>query len=220
LFQNDKSRAKIFYQYDGNGNLAKEVWEFNQNWKQTFIYEYNKQDDGKQIVYSNPNPFVVNLKVPVMKEDYKYGDKLDGPSYYSYSASGKLVKKMFERSDGFWTDTYYLYDADGTLVRAFRTYSNNKNALFRYRYDANRKIVEKEFFTSDKKYGKEKFHYDSAGLMSNAEFNNSDLWLNGTITFESGKNGLPTKGLYRDEKGFTADIVFEYDRESLLTKIK
>ncbi|MEW6193619.1 MAG: hypothetical protein AB1521_00505 [Bacteroidota bacterium] len=219
LFQNEKSRAKIFYQYDSSGNLTKEVWEFDPGWKQTFIYEYYKHDDGKEIVYSNPNPFAVNLKVLVNKEDYSYGDKISGPSYYSYSSSGKLIKKLFERSDGFWTDTYYIYAGDGTLVRTFRRYSNNKNALFRYRYNENRKMVEKEFFMSDKKYGREIFHYDSAGLLSSGEYDNSDLWLNGTITFENGKDGLPVKGFYKDKKGFTADVVFEYDTASLLKKI-
>lgn len=219
LIQNGKTTANIIYDYDENGNLKYEVWEFVSGWKQTFLYEYEKYYDGESIRFTSPNPFVFDLSSPVRREEYRYRDKISGPSNYFYGADGKLIKKTYERTDGFKTDTYYLYDGNGLLTRAFRIYSDSKRALFRFRYDSKKLMTEKEFFMNDRSNGKDNFNYDSSGRLVTATYKNSDMWLNGTINFVNGENGLPVCGKYKDEKGFDAEISFEYGEDSTLRKI-
>ena len=219
LIKKNTVAAIIKYEYDANDNLCKEIWEFKSGWQQTFVYEYEKNSNFISRNYTNPNPFIVNIKIPIEHEEYSYGNQINGPSYYRYDNTGKLAEKIYERSDGFKTSTYYFYNSEGVLVRAFRRLPENKNILFRFEYNNKRKMTLKEFFKNDNTIGKETYSYDSDGSLLNAEFKNSDEWLNGTIKFVKAKNGLPASGVYNDIKGFTAEINFNYDKDSLLQNI-
>ena len=55
--------------------------------------------------------------------------------------------------------------------------------------------------------------------MEKAEFNNSDLWLSGTINFEKIKNDTSVKATYKDKQGFDAEINITYDSQSLLQSV-
>jgi antitoxin component YwqK of YwqJK toxin-antitoxin module len=80
-------------------------------------------------------------------------------------------------------------------------------------------MTEKEFFRSDKNHGSEKYFYNSGGVISNADFENSDMWLSGELKYTVDQHGLPLKAYYKDNKECTADILFEYDNKDLLKKI-
>jgi hypothetical protein len=219
LIQKDKHAAVIKYDYDNYGNLVKEVWDFNKEWQQEFNYIYEKPSDSKLINFTSPNPYVINLEKPIQREKYTYGDKISGLSFYKYDSNGKLIEKIYERSDGFKTNTFYIYCNNGILLRAFRRYSNGKNALFRFAYNDNRQIAKKEFFTNDHVYGSELYNYSSNNELEKAEFNNSDLWLSGTINFEKVKNDTSVKAKYKDKQRFDAEINITYDSQSLLQSV-
>lgn len=219
LVQEGKTAAGIAYEYDDKGDLTRETWEFASGWEQTFRYRYDMKAGTRGVVYTSPNPFVLNGTEPVRREDYTYGDKVGGPSSYRYGASGKLLEKTYERSDGLKTNTFYFYGTDGVLLRAFRRHSDNQNALFRFRYDEARRMTSKEFFASDGSHGKDVFSYDPSEALREAEFINSDRWLNGTMSLIESKRGLPSRGVYKDKAGFGADVSFTYDERSLLKKI-
>ncbi len=219
LVQEGKTVAGIAYEYDDKGDLTRETWKFASGWEQTFRYRYDMKARTSDVVYTSPNPFVVNGSEPVRREDYRYGKKIGGPSLYRYGVPGKLLEKTFERSDGFKTSTFYFYGTDGVLLRAFRRHSDNQNALFRFRYDEARRMTSKGFFASDGSRGTDSFSYDSSGILKGAEFGNSDRWLNGTLSVVGLERGLPSRAIYKDKAGFGADVSFEYDERSLLRKI-
>jgi len=219
LVQEGKAVAGIAYEYDDKGDLTVETWKFVSGWEQAFHYRYDTKAGTSGVVYTSPNPFVVNGTEPVRREDYRYGDKIGGPSSYRYGAPGKLLEKKFERSDGLTTRTFYFFGADGLLLRAFRRSSDNTNALFRFRYDTDLRMTSKEFFASDGSHGKDVFTHDPSGALREAEFVNSDRWLNGKMSIVESTRGLPSRGVYKDKAGFGAEVSFEYDERSLLTKI-
>jgi hypothetical protein len=219
LVQDGEVAAEIAYDHDGDGNLAGERWTFKSGWRQTFLYAYERTAAGHRGAYASPNPFVLNLREPVRKEDYRYGDKVGGPSVYHYGPSGKLLEKTFERSDGLTTDTFYFYGGEGVLLRAFRRYSSGKTALFRFAYDPHLRMISKEFVMNDKSAGRDTFFYDEAGTLKGAAYENSDQWLSGTIATDGTRNGLPVHAIYQDRSGAGADIRFDYDARSRLKKI-
>ena len=107
----------------------------------------------------------------------------------------------------------------GVPLRAFRRHSGDQNALFRFRYDEARRMTSKEFCASDGSRGQDVFSYDASGVLREAEFGNSDRWLNGTLSVVGSERGLPSRAVYKDRTGFGADVTFEYDERSLLQKI-
>jgi YD repeat-containing protein len=219
FIQDSKQAAVIKYEYDEYGNMVKETWDFGKEWQQEFNYIYEKESDLNLLTFTSPNPYVVNLENPILKEEYKYSDKISGPSFYKYDSNGKLIEKIYKRSDGFKTNTFYIYGNNGILLRAFRRYSNGKNALFKFTYNDIGRITKKEFFINDHVYGSELYTYDSDNELEKAEFNNSDLWLNGIINFEKIKKGTTLKATYKDKQGFGAEINITYDSQLLLQNI-
>lgn len=219
LTQKEEQAAVINYEYDDYGNLVKEVWDFNKEWQQEFNYIYEMESDSGLINFTSPNPYVINPQKPIKREEYKYGDKISGPSFYKYDSNGKLIEKIYERSDGFKTNTFYIYSNNGILLRAFRRYSNGKNALFKFTYNENRRITKKDFFTNDHIYGSELYTYSLNNELEKAEFNNSDLWLSGIINFERIKNGTLLKATYKDKQGFDAEINITYNSQLLLQSV-
>jgi YD repeat-containing protein len=219
LVQDGAAVAEIAYDHDRDGNLAKETWTFKSGWRQTLLFVYAKTAGPRPNAYASPNPFVVNLEAPVRREDYRYGDKLGGPSVYRYDRRGRLREKTFTRSDGLTTDTFYFYGGGAVPLRAYRRYSNGKNALFRYRYDKASRMLSKGFVTNDGASGRDTFSYDAAGMLKSADYVNSDEWLTGTMIIDETSRGLPRRGTYTDRSGLGASILFDYDGRSRLLRI-
>ncbi len=219
LFQKGKRSAEIFYTYDENNNLIKEEWKFANGWYQIFNYIYELADSKTKTSYTSSNPFITNETACIVKENYQFGDKQSGPSFYKYDQQKKLSEKVFERSDGFKTNTFYIYNSKGVLQSAFRRFSNGNCALFRYEFNDNRKMTLKEFFRNDKVYGKEIFIYNSSGKLTEGEFINSDFWLTGKLFFKVSEDGIITHGTYKDVNNYSAGIEFKYNNERNVTSI-
>ena len=213
----DQTIGEITYQYDINGNLKIEKWDFNGLWEQALVYDYI---EVPKRVYASSNPFIINSGFYKVEEEYyEYSGGGSGPSLYEYD-NGKLIKKVFTRSDGLTTETTYKYNDAGLLISSLRKYSDGKTADFYYLFDSDNRMTKRWFKRSDQLEGEEIFTYDSQGRMVMAKYKKMDAWLSGTITFDHDQNGLPVKGYFNGEDNFDADIFFEYDKYNNLIKLK
>ena len=207
----------ITYVYDINGNLIIEKWKLDESWEQTFSYKYIQILDN-QFVSSNPfirtSPFF-----RVSGEYYDYNGELSGPSIYEYD-HGKLLGKIFNRSDGLSIRIAYYYDLQGILRKADRVYSDGKKEEFYYEYDSARRMIRKWYNRSDGLNGEEKYVFNKEGQMMLAEYKNKDAWLSGTIAFSHNDLGLPLKGYFKGINGFDAEIYFSYDEYKNLIRIR
>jgi len=218
LIQKDnKNIGKISYQYDINGNLILEKWDFNGTWDQVFIFEYIAVPDT---VYSSSNPFIVNSAYYRIEDEYySYEGGSEGPSSYLYSGN-KLIKKTFRRSDGLTTETHYHYDELGVLLNSTRIYSNGKTAEFFYTFNDKDQMTRRWFKRSDGLEGEDRYSYDAEGRLVIAEYKKMDAWLTGTMAFSHDSYGLPIKGYFKGDKNFNADVYFSYDDYKNLIKIQ
>ncbi len=215
--KDDKSIGMISYQYDINGNLILEKWDFNGTWEQLFIYEYIAVPDT---VYTSPNPFIVNSAYyRIEGEYYYYEGGSEGPSSYLYSGN-KLTKKTFHRSDGLTTEAHYHYDESGILLSSTRNYSDGKTAEFFYTFNDKVQMTRRWFKRSDGLEGEEKYSYDAEDRLVMAEYQKMDAWLTGTLALSHDPSGLPLKGYFKGEENFDADVYFFYDDYKNLIKIR
>lgn len=217
--QKENEVGAISFGYDKQGNLNKEHWDFSGKWSQTFTYEYEKYENPSSVIYTSSNVFVTNTsKFQLEKEEYDFNNGNGGPSYFEYDKTGKLLKKIFERSDGLKTETAFEYDNKGILKKSFRKYSNGQDATFNYEFNGNRKLIRREFKHSDGPTGSELYEYDGKWKLKKTVYNNFDLWLTGTITFAHDKNGNLSQGHFKGDK-FDAEIFFKYDEFGNVIKI-
>lgn len=217
ITKDDKRIGMISYQYDINGNLILEKWDFNGSWEQIFAYEYIEVPDT---VYTSSNPFIINTGYyQVVDEYYSYNGGSEGPSSYQYSGI-KLVQKSFRRSDGLNTDTFYHYDKTGVLLNSTRNYSDGKTAEFFYTFNDMGKMTRRWFKRSDGLEGEEVYSYDAEGRLIMAEYKKMDAWLTGTLALSHDSGGLPVKGYFKGDENFDADVYFFYDDYKNLVKIR
>ena len=220
IIQKGQNTGIITYSYDDKNNLIKEHWEFKNNWSQTFTYEYEICTNNAPLLYTSSNVFILNNNnYRLIKENYDYSNENGGPSYYKYNDKGKLLNKLFKRSDNFTTKTTYLYDCNGRLTKSYRKYSNGLSAIFTYEFTKKRKLLKRTFKRSDGKFGSEYYEYDENSRLTKAVYNNFDSWLTGTITFEYNKNNSLQTGYFKSDKGYYANIIFDYDEMKNLVKI-
>jgi len=217
IFREGDSIGFIEYNYDYFGNLMGEYWDFNGQWNQTFVYEYQQ---GAAECFTSSNIFIRENKwFRVNQEEYTYNDETGGPSYYQYDDEGRLAEKEFLRSDGMSTRTIYQYDSTGILRSSVREYHDGDSAYFHYWYSIDRKLLVRTFEGSDGGSGSETYRYDENGLLESGELNNFDNWLNGTLSFEYDGTCLITVGKFEGNDGFDADLRFEYDLNQNLLAI-
>ena len=210
----------ITYSYDEHGNLLKEHWDFPDVWYQTFEYEYESYTEKTPPSYASANVFITNTaEYQIVEENYSYNGQQGGPSSYEYDEDGKLIRKIFERSDGFRTETTFKYDSAGFLVQSERNYNNDLSGTFSYEYNGNRLLTKRMFERSDGVTGSELYEYDFKMKLIKAEYENFDGWLSGTLTFEHDDSDKFTKG-YFDGKDFDADISFHYDEFGNIVRIR
>ncbi|MBN2070993.1 MAG: hypothetical protein JW814_06000 [Candidatus Krumholzibacteriota bacterium] len=220
ILREGKKIGSIIYEYDEHGDLAMEEWDFDGTWKQTFIYEYGTYRNDDSTRYTSANPFLSRSGGHRLSgEKYDYSGEIGGPSFFEYDDKGKLVRKIFKRSDGFSTETFYIHDSEGRLTRSFRKYSNGLSANFAYEYDGDRKLLKRSFHRSDGRSGSESYHYDKEGVLVSAEYINFDLWLTGEIEFSHREDGRLETGLFKGKDGMGADISFSWDENGNLEQI-
>ena len=217
IYREGDSIGFIEYSYDYFGNLVGEYWDFNGQWNQTFVYEYQQEAANS---YTSSNTFIRENKwFRIYQEEYTYNDETGGPSYYQYDDEGRLAEKEFIRSDGLTTRTNYRYDSTGILRSSVREYHDGDSAYFHYWYSIDRKLLVKTFEKSDGGSGSETYRYDDKGMLEQGELNNFDSWLNGTFAFEYDGLGLLTAANFDGKDGFDADLSFEYDLNQNLVMI-
>lgn len=219
LQQSGQDVGFIKYRYDEIGNLNEECWEFSNLWNQTFTFECEKYQVPSRKTYTSSNVFITNTYYyRLTKENYNYSNQTGGPSFYIYDDDGKLIKKVFERSDGFSTETTYEYDQDGLLTNSYRNYSDGLTAKFNYEFNGNRRLTKRSFKRSDGLSGAEIYYYDKKMELTRAEYTNFDHWLSGIISFNCNDERL-SSGLF-DGNDFDADISFQYNGNGNIIEIR
>lgn len=210
--------CEIHYNYDSIGNLIWEFWDFNGKWSQTFSYTYKKKEQPSRFYAS---PFLSGKSnFRISNENYTFNDEIGGPSIYYYDEQNLLTRKVFIRSDSLTTNTFYGYDSERKLVASKRIYSDSTVAKFTYVYDENRNLIFRNFFRADTLYGFESYLYNSEDILIKAYLKNFDGWLSGTINFKPDELGKIATGEFIGQDGFNATIIFLYNQESLVSKIK
>jgi len=194
--------------------------EFQNGWSQHFIYEYEECEVKTPPSFASSNVFITNTAdFQIVKEEYDFNKEMGGPSYYEYGEDGRLVKKVFERSDTFRTVTSYRYDDNGLLTGSFREYPNGLTAEFTYAFDGNRRLLQRSFKRSDGISGSEQYAYNEKEWLTKGIYENFDSWLTGTIDFFHNDAGFITAGHFISVDGYTADISFSYDQYGNVTQI-
>jgi hypothetical protein len=217
IFRGGGQAGKIAYAYDGAGHRVGETWDFGEHWSQTFTYAYEPRPAK---LFGCSSPYVaMNAAYRVAAEEYDFNGEGGGPSHYTYDSGGRLVTKVFERSDGLKTTTTYRYDDVGNLVSSHRRYRDGQTANFQYEFDHARRLTRKTFRRSDGQEGHEIYEYDGVGRIATAEYDNMDFWLNGTIRFRYDAWGALARGRFEGRDGFDADIEFDTDGEGNVTKM-
>ena len=216
IFRDNAEIGIITYTFSPEGNLLKEEWDFNGQWKQVFTYRYILKDCNPWI---NSNPLLsIPCEYQLTGENYDYSNQSGSPSYFKYD-SGRLVEKTFKRSDGLETITGYEYDDNRRLVRSFRQYSDSKTAEFTYHYNTRDQIIEKIFNRSDGLTGKESFTYDIHGNLRFARYDNMDSWLTGNLVFILDRYDRLKGGIFTSDEGYDATLEFTYGENDMVRKI-
>ena len=128
------------------------------------------------------------------------------------------VRKVY-KYDLLKTVTTYEYDEKGLLMKSFRKYSDGRKAKFSYHFNENKQLVRRLFYSDYGFEGSETYQYDENGRLFEAKWSKFDTWLTGTITFEYDANNKLKTGFFKGENNFDANINFEVDSESNITKI-
>ena len=218
--QNGQKIGLIQYVYNEKGQLLKEYWELSNNWNQTFSYEYKFFTPPVQNTYTSSNAFITNIeKYLVSKENYVYSGEKGGPSHFEYDEKGKLIKKIFKRSDGLRTETTFKYDQEGNLYESLRKLPNGAITAFRYIFNEKRRLIYRFYHDGEKEIGSEKYYYNETGSLLQADYDNFDSWLSGTITFDLDDSGNLSKGHFKGKGKFDAEILFINDANGNIVKI-
>ena len=217
LTKGDKTICNVSYEYDKNHNLAKEYWDFQGRWFQSFAFHYEKTDLGLNY-YSSPF-LTCKENYRISREEYTYNDELGGPSLYEYNKAGMLTKKVFLRSDSLSTTTWYSYNPEGKLVQSERESSDGKTTQFSYIYDENDRLIQRIYTRADTLAGQEAYWYNQDGDLIKAYIRNFDGWLTGTVDFNHDPLGYITSGKFTGENDFDALLTFRYNDAGLLVEI-
>ncbi len=209
--------ANIVYEYDEMGDLINEIWDFEGKWKQVFHWEY----EPVRTSYTSSNVFIPeNSQYYLSKETYTFNNENGGPSEFIYDKNGKLLEKIFTRSDSLQTKTIFNYNPEGILNWSERTYSDNKTGRFSYAYNGLRKLTKREFICSDGTTSSEEYFYDASGNLYKAYWVNFDNWLTGELTFFHNRKGLLDEGVFKGKDNFDANLKFSYNKQGNLSKIR
>ncbi len=218
LIAGGKRAALVEYEYDQDGNLAHESWDFEGTWTQTFDYRYSRVN-AKTASYTSPF-----LRCPagwrIKSESYDFNGSMGGPSEYRYDTNGLLEEKRFTRSDGFITRTRYWYDRQRRLIRSERELPDGKVALFTYVYESGGNLLERLSIEKDTITSYESYLYDEMGRIIRAHYFKVDGWLTGEMTYEHDPLHRISKGHFKGEDGIDARLGFRYGKYDEVLKIR
>lgn len=218
ITRDNQAFGEIHYVYGADGHLAEETWYLGGGqWSQTFSYEY---EPLPLISFSASSPLLMmNPGFWVTGESYDFNARGGGPSFYEYDEDGRLLKKVFERSDGLRTETSYAFDDVGNLVSSHRVYHDGRTADFLYDYDDAMRMSGKTFKQSSGEAGFEKYHYDRLGRLTGATYQNMDFWLNGELAFSYDDWGRLEKGTFNGRDGLNAKLEFTTDENGNVLRL-
>ena len=96
IIKEGKEIGFIEYNYDKDGNLIKEYWDFEGKWNQTFTYEYEEVENYNPESYTYSSPLLNETReFIVTEENYDWNGEQGGPSYYEYEGN-KLARKVYK----------------------------------------------------------------------------------------------------------------------------
>ncbi len=215
IFSDSDSSGSITYEYR-DGRLIMERWDLSGGWKQTFRYEYR---ESLPRTFTSSNVFIrEDPWFRVRSEYYTFDGGDGGPTVYAYNDSGMLVSREYIRSDGLSTLSTYDYDSTGLLLQSHRDYQDGRGTDFIYWFNVQRKLLVKTFSSTEGTSGSETYRYRDGRLVQ-GEYVNVDGWLNGTLVFESDKDGVLRSAEYAGTDGDRGKIEFTYDLDFNLVKI-
>jgi len=218
IFDKTQKIGEIEYDYDINGNLKKEFWDFKEIWTQTFSYEYYEIPKTTCIT---SNPYIKNGQFfQIESEYYEYSGAVGGPSDYTYNEDGMLLGKTYSRSDGLITETDYQYNDQGLLITSVRKYKDGMIANYYYEFDPGGNLISCKYKRSDGLEGTELYFYNDKGLLMRSQHKNKDAWLSGVIVYEHFEDGRIKNGFFDGDDNFNADLMFTYDEYHNLIKIR
>lgn len=124
-----KDIFRIYYEYDENNNLIKEVHPDTYSFTQTFIYKYD--ENGNKI------------KITEIHQDRGYDEKIYSERYYEYDVNNKLISDTLFLKGEFNNSVTYDYDIYGnkTQKTSKSIYSENISSTWKYEYDVNANII-------------------------------------------------------------------------------
>ncbi len=205
LERDGRKLGTIRFTRNGEGLVETEHWQIG-NWTQTFRHEYERVNC---LAPTTSNPYVPgDCNVRVSHEDYTFDGKMGGPSAYRYGDDGRLLEKVFIRSDGVRTVTRYEYDSHNILKASTRTFQSGRETRFAYTVDAHRRLVLRSWIDGDGKPCKELYEYGSDGRLARARYVGMDGWLTGDLVFRHDRYGRLETGTFVGDNGLTATIRF------------
>lgn len=213
--RNGEKAGTITYRNDEHGNLIEEIWDFNGQWQQNFLYSYEPANMRRIFTTS---PYVFYFKnAKIIEENYYYSDGTKGPSSYQYDKNGNLIKKIYELSYGLKTETTYKYE-QGLLKSSQRKRNDDKQDDFLYYHDSRGNLISRECFNGDVLIGYESYFYDGNDRLTKAVYKNMDSWLTGTIVFEHDIFDRIIKGVFTGTP-LNAEIDFRYNDKGMVKDI-
>lgn len=196
----------IAFHYNDAGLLERETWTLGE-WSQTFRTEYERVNCQAP---TTSNPYLPgDCNWQVTGEEYTFNGTVGGPSVYEYDGAGRLVKKVFTRSDGVQTMTAYYYDERDMLTRSVRTYVDGREVVFTYRFDGRRRLLERAWTDGNGRACRENYAYGPTGRLARARYENMDGWLTGDLVFAHDRYGRLKTGVFVSDDGFTATLTFD-----------
>lgn len=198
------------YEYDGNGNLIKESYDYNADGMPDEVYEYNSDGNITNEYYEYDADGVID-------ETYKY----------EYDANGNEIKSLADYDNDGTPDriSTYEYDSNGNRTRRSidKDGDGSLDEVYEYKYDDNGNRLKESYDkeadgTPDRIYESE---YDSNGnQIKRSSDRNADGNPEQVNTYEYDDNGNRIKQSRDDDNDGTPEQVdtYEYDDNGNLTK--
>ncbi len=164
-------RACLKYEYDANGNVIKEITEFD-NYKTIALFEYDSEDNwiwyreekyNNNLMYgSQSSQTFYDSQGRKTKdiETYTNGNETHADTIdYVYDSSGNLIKKEITFDTGHKQIYCNSYNADGKITNTICTFANSDTKITDFFYDDDgneiKKVVE---FSTGQKYIYESYY--------------------------------------------------------------